>query len=125
MQVGLLQYLSTQVPSQFPHPSFQFQGALQTNPFYHKNRIQKTGIIGAALNMMGDNMESNPDALLAQLRALIANPGVFSNGPQRQEITKLSRQAAVMLEDPFETFQRLAYSVCSLQIALPNISNPT
>ena len=52
---------------------------------------------------------ASPDVLIGQLRALVENPEAFSS--QRQEIIKLSRQAAVVLEDPFETFQRLAYSV--------------
>jgi hypothetical protein len=53
---------------------------------------------------------ANPDLLIQQLKALIANPEVFST--QGTEIVQLSRQAAVALEGPFETFQRLAYSVC-------------
>jgi hypothetical protein len=56
-------------------------------------------------------MEANPELLRMQLRALIENPESFSKGPQRQEIMQLSRQAAAMLEDSFEMFQRIAYSV--------------
>lgn len=51
----------------------------------------------------------NPDLLIQQLKALIATPEAFS--AQSTEIIQLSRQAAVALEGPFETFQRLAYSV--------------
>ncbi|OBT49726.1 hypothetical protein VE04_09838 [Pseudogymnoascus sp. 24MN13] len=55
---------------------------------------------------------ANPDILIQQLKALIANPEVFST--QGTEIIQLSRQAAVALEGPFETFQRLAYSALPL-----------
>lgn len=54
----------------------------------------------------------NPVILLEQLQALTANPEAFSS--HRQEIIQLSRKAAVMLEDPFEMFQRLAYSVSAI-----------
>jgi hypothetical protein len=54
-------------------------------------------------------MIANPDLLVQQLKALIANPEAFSS--QGTEIIQLSRQAAVALEGPFETIQRLAYSV--------------
>ena len=60
-------------------------------------------------------MEANPDVLVLQLRALVENPETFASGSQRQEIMKLSRQAATLLEDPFEMFQRLVYSVMSTQ----------
>ncbi|OBT79128.1 hypothetical protein VF21_01729 [Pseudogymnoascus sp. 05NY08] len=55
---------------------------------------------------------ANPDLLIQQLKALIANPEAFST--QGTEIIQLSRQAAVALEGPFETFQRLAYSALPL-----------
>lgn len=50
-----------------------------------------------------------PTVLMEQLRAVIENPEAFA--VQAQEIIQLSRKAAVMLEGPFEMFQRLAYSV--------------
>jgi hypothetical protein len=53
--------------------------------------------------------KANPALLLEQLRALVEAPGAVAG--QRQEIIKLSRKAAVILEEPFETFQRIAYSV--------------
>jgi hypothetical protein len=52
---------------------------------------------------------TNPDLLVQQLKALLANPEAFS--AQGPEIIQLSRQAAVTLQGPFETFQHLAYSV--------------
>ncbi|OBT84167.1 hypothetical protein VE02_07529 [Pseudogymnoascus sp. 03VT05] len=55
---------------------------------------------------------ANPDVLIQQLKALIANPEAFST--RGTEIIQLSRQAAVALEGPFETFQRLAYSALPL-----------
>lgn len=63
---------------------------------------------------------SNATVLIEELKALIANPNVPS--AQRQEIIQLSRKAAVVLEEPFEMLQRLAYSVrLSLrQKACPN-----
>jgi hypothetical protein len=59
---------------------------------------------------MGDiKPVADPAVLIEQLRALIRDPDAFS--AQRQEIIKLSRHAAVALEDPFEMFQRMAYAV--------------
>jgi len=66
-------------------------------------------------NVGETKMEANPDVLVLQLRALVENPETFASGSQRQEIMKLSRQAATLLEDPFEMFQRLVYSVMSTQ----------
>lgn len=68
-------------------------------------------------------MEANPDVLVQQLRALVENPEAFASGFQRQEIMKLSRQAATLLEDPFEMFQRLAYSVCQSRDPGPDKAN--
>lgn len=52
----------------------------------------------------------NPTALIEQLNAVAEDPDAL-NPSQRQEIIHLSRKAATALEGPFETFQRLAYSV--------------
>lgn len=51
----------------------------------------------------------NPQLLLEQLELVVEKPEAFAGSSQ--EIIKLGRKAAVMLEGPFETFQRLAYSV--------------
>lgn len=54
----------------------------------------------------------NPELLLEQLKLLVETPTHFEG--RSQEIIKLSRKGAVALEGPFETFQRLVYSVSSL-----------
>jgi hypothetical protein len=59
--------------------------------------------------MVESKISANPALLLEQLRALVETPDAFAS--ERQEIIKLSRKAAVILEEPFETFQRIAYSV--------------
>jgi hypothetical protein len=59
--------------------------------------------------MADGKIEAQPAVLLDQLRALVANPEAFAS--DRQEIIALARQAAVALEEPFETLQRLVYSV--------------
>lgn len=52
------------------------------------------------------------DVLIEQLQRVIANPeAVSAAGSQRQQILQLTRTAAVAIEEPFETVQRLAYSV--------------
>ena len=51
----------------------------------------------------------NPQLLLEQLEPAVEKPEAFAGSPQ--EIIKLGRKVAVMLEGPFKTFQRLAYSV--------------
>ena len=52
---------------------------------------------------------ANSAILLQQLRAVIETPDAFAT--DRQEIMNLARKASVELEGPFETMQRLAYSV--------------
>lgn len=57
--------------------------------------------------------------LIEQLQRVIANPeAVAAAGPQRQEILQLARTAAVAIEEPFETVQRLAYSVSTFLSSL-------
>lgn len=53
---------------------------------------------------------ANPTVLVQQLTLLAENPEAFSQ--HRSEIISLARKATAALETPFETFQRLAYSVC-------------
>ena len=48
-------------------------------------------------------------SLIAQLEAVVADPSAA--GPDRLRILSLARAAAVAVEEPFETVQRLAYSV--------------
>lgn len=56
--------------------------------------------------------------LTEQLKLLIADPGAAaSDEVRRQEVQHLARAAAVALEDPFETVQRLAYSVRSISFS--------
>jgi len=57
--------------------------------------------------------EFNLTLLIEQLKAVLADPSVPP--AQRQEIIQLSRKTAVVLENPFEMFQRLAYSVYTPQ----------
>lgn len=55
---------------------------------------------------------ADPKTLLEQLRLLVDHPDAFQvDEAQKQELLKLSRQAASALESPFETLQRLVYSV--------------
>lgn len=57
---------------------------------------------------------ANPQVLAEQLKLFVANPEAFQTDEvEKQELLKLSRQAAAALEAPFETLQRLVYSVCS------------
>lgn len=54
--------------------------------------------------------------LKEQLKLLIENPDAFGEDESsKQELLKLSRVAAATLESPFETIQRLVYSVCVSQ----------
>lgn len=53
---------------------------------------------------------ADPALLLQQLQAVVGNPDAFTSS--RKEIIRLSRKASLLLEDPFEMFQRLVYSVC-------------
>lgn len=53
---------------------------------------------------------ANPSVLIQQLTLLAENPDAFSQ--HRSEIVSLARKATAALETPFETFQRLVYSVC-------------
>jgi hypothetical protein len=57
--------------------------------------------------------------LIEQLKAVVDNPDIFSS--QRQEIIRLSRRVAVTLGEPFETFQRLAYSVSLANNLIPRL----
>lgn len=57
------------------------------------------------------------DVLITQLQAIVADPkgeAVASaiDDIKRQQLKKLTRAASVALEEPFETVQRLVYSVC-------------
>lgn len=55
---------------------------------------------------------ADPKTLLEQLKLFVKCPDAFqADETQRQELLKLSRQAASALESPFETLQRLVYSV--------------
>lgn len=50
--------------------------------------------------------------LIEQLKLLVEKPESFSGDEaQNLELLKLSRRAVVALESPFETLQRLVYSV--------------
>jgi len=67
--------------------------------------------------MAGSKVVVEPTVLMEQLHAVIENPEAFA--VQAQDIIQLTRKAAVMLEGPFELFQRLAYSVSDLADRLP------
>lgn len=64
-------------------------------------------------------MTADSKILISQLRALISNPEGVSDA-ERQEIMKLSRQAAVSLETPFEMFQRFTY--CAMPLVTARIA---
>jgi hypothetical protein len=66
---------------------------------------------------------ANPDALIVQLRTVVEKPDAFKE--QRQEIMELTRKAALALEDPFEIFQRLVYSVCLHQKEIDSVPGLT
>lgn len=57
-------------------------------------------------------MAASAQTLLAQLQEVTDHPEKFA--ARSVEITKLARKEVVALEGPFETFQRLAYSVSVL-----------
>ena len=53
--------------------------------------------------------------LIEQLQRLVADPGgLIADEAQRQELKQLARSTAVLLDEPFDTVQRLAYSVSEL-----------
>lgn len=61
---------------------------------------------------------ADPKTLVEQLRLLVESPDAFqADEAQKQELLKLSRQAAAVLESPFETLQRLVYSPLPLVVA--------
>ncbi|KAG6368470.1 hypothetical protein INS49_002677 [Diaporthe citri] len=61
---------------------------------------------------------ADPITLVEQLRLLVESPDAFqADEAQKQELLKLSRQAAAALESPFETLQRLVYSPLPLVVA--------
>lgn len=61
---------------------------------------------------------ADPKILLEQLRLFVDDPDAFQGDEtQKQELLKLSRQAASTLESPFETLQRLIYSVRNTTIS--------
>lgn len=57
-------------------------------------------------------MDTN--ALIEQLEKIIADPSVVDEG-NRLRVRQLARQASVAVEKPFETGQRLAYSVSQIE----------
>ncbi|KAK7949410.1 uncharacterized protein PG986_010296 [Apiospora aurea] len=58
-----------------------------------------------------------PQLLIDQLKLLIESPETYGNEEQRHEIKRLGRLASVALEAPFETMQRLVYSLLPLVAA--------
>lgn len=70
--------------------------------------------LSSSLTPIGD-----VDALIAQLQAIVADPKRFAataaiDDTTRQQLKQLTRAASVALEEPFETVQRLGYSVSPL-----------
>lgn len=60
----------------------------------------------------GSRPAADLNVLIDQLKLVISNPEVVAAaGAERQQILQLAREAAVAIEEPFETVQRLAYSV--------------
>lgn len=56
--------------------------------------------------------QANPGLLIEQLRLLVAEPGsYFEDEAQKSDFQKLARQAGAAVEEPFETMQRLVFSV--------------
>lgn len=56
------------------------------------------------------------DTLIAQLQSIVADPkgaavAAGIDDAKRQQLQQLARAASVALEEPFQTVQRLAYSV--------------
>lgn len=56
------------------------------------------------------------DILIAQLQAIVADPkgatvALAIDDTKRQQLKQLARAASFALEEPFETVQRLVYSV--------------
>jgi hypothetical protein len=57
-------------------------------------------------------LQANPQALIEQLQLLTADPSsYFQDEAQKRAFHRLARQAATAVEEPFETMQRLVYSV--------------
>lgn len=64
---------------------------------------------------------ADPNTLSEQLKLLIESPDALAaNEAQKQELLRLSRQAAAALESPFETLQRLVYSVRIASLISPS-----
>lgn len=63
---------------------------------------------------------ADPKTLTEQLKLLIESPDALgASEAQKQELLRLSRQAAGALESPFETLQRLVYSVRTASLLSP------
>jgi hypothetical protein len=63
----------------------------------------------------GSRAAAEVGVLIDQLQRLVADPGgLIADEAQRQELKQLSRSTAVLLEEPFDTVQRLAYSVSEM-----------
>lgn len=73
---------------------------------------------------MPDSVEA--ETLIAQLKAITANPDILkASDAQKHEIKLSSRRAAYALEQPFETMMRIAYAVSSsIPIVLPRPLTP-
>lgn len=64
---------------------------------------------------------ADSNTLSNQLKLLIESPDALAaNEAQKQELLRLSRQAAAALESPFETLQRLVHSVRSASLISPS-----
>jgi hypothetical protein len=62
--------------------------------------------------MDSENMPAaDLDVLTAQLKLLLENPAAAKDDAQRLQLKQLARAASLALEQPFETLQRLVYSV--------------
>lgn len=68
---------------------------------------------------------ADPKTLVEQLKLFVESPDAFqADEAQKQELLKLSRQAAAALESPFETLQRLVYSVRTASLRSPTAAWP-
>lgn len=68
---------------------------------------------------------AEPQLLIQQLKLLIKTPDTYGTEEERHEIKRLGRMASNALEAPFETMQRLVYSVSSnLLLSLPRALPP-
>lgn len=65
---------------------------------------------------------ADPKTLMEQLKLFLESPDALeADEAQKQELLRLSRKTAAALESPFETLQKLVYSVRTTSLLTPSV----